>query len=174
VKTLYELTEELLALEATLNALEAEHTEECTPEQLDALSKWLEELGEQHAAKIDGYAAYIRRLESEAAIAKLEVQRWQSKQKSRINRAEMLRSRMIEHMQKLGRKSLKTDRTEIAIVGNGGKLPVIILDHDKLPPEYFRTPDPVEDKAAIFEALDKGVQVPGAKLGERGVRLAIK
>ncbi len=174
MKSLYELTEELLQLEATIDRLSSEDETLVTDEQVSALDKWLEQLGEQHADKIDGYAAMIRQLENESLIAKMEAGRWQARHNARENRADMLRQRMLEHMQKIKRKVLKTERTEFSIVGNGGKMPVVIYNPELLPPEFYVTPEPKEDKAAIFVALSAGKEVPGARFGERGVRLKLK
>jgi hypothetical protein len=173
VRTLFELTDEILSLEATITALEREDTAEVTQEQVDAIDAWLKEVGEEHERKLDGYAWYIRQLEREAEIAKEEEATWAAKKQARTKRADMLKARIKQHMEDIGRKVLKTDRTEFAIVGNGGARPIKIVDEAKIPAEYMAS-TPVVSKTLVGEAMAKGVEVPGAQYGDRGTRLRIK
>lgn len=173
MRTLFELTDEILSLEATITALERDDSVEVTPEQIQTIDAWLKEVGEEHERKLDGYAWYIRQLEHEAEVAKQEEDAWQAKKQARTKRANMLRERIKQHMLDINRKVLKTDRTEFTIVGNGGARPILITDEAKIPAEYMVS-TPVVSKTLVAEAMAKGTEVPGAKYGDRGTRLRIK
>lgn len=172
MKTLFELTQDIVRLQETLDAME--DGLDVNEQQIESVEQWLTDLNEQHADKIDGYAAIIRQLEHEAETAKQIEQEYACKCKQRTKRAEMLRDRLKWHMEQIGVKRLQTDRVTVAIQGNGGALPIVILNEDVIPFEYYVAPEPVISKTMIAKALAAGCEVPGAKLGERGTRLVIK
>ena len=90
-------------------------------------------------------------------------------------KAERLRAALLRAMQATQRDKVETPRFRLAVRKNGGKVPVLLTDEAAIPALY-RVPKITEvlDKDGIRAALEAGQSVPGAALGERGVRLELK
>ena len=56
-----------------------------------------------------------------------------------------------------------------------GSASVIVTDEDAIPAEYWRTPAPTVDKAALAKAMRDGARIPGAVLrnGEPGLTIRV-
>ena len=81
-----------------------------------------------------------------------------------------------EHLEKQGIKKLGTNKFNLTIANNGGKLPVVIdskIDPKDLPRKYRNVTYSL-NKTAIREALEKGETLDFAYFGERGKSLRIK
>lgn len=167
--SLYALTTEMQVL---LGALEAAGD---SPEAEAALGDHLAALAEAFDHKADDYAALVRVCETRAAARREEAKRMDALADSDDACAERLRAALLRAMQATGRDKVETARFKLAVRKNGGKIPVVINDPTDVPALY-RVPKITEvlDKDAIREALEAGKAVPGASLGERGVRLDLK
>lgn len=171
--TLYELSQDLLALEALLTETGGEITDDDA-----ALEVWFDELGEQRDAKIDGYCALIREFEARAEARELEAKRLMALAGSDTNNAKRLKARLKGFFEAQGIKKLETARFRLSVQANGGALPVIVPEGwEKEPasaPEAFQRRVIQLDKEAIREAIRNDDETHGASLGERGNHLRIR
>lgn len=167
--SLYQLTAEMQEILAALEAAEA------NPEVGAALEDHLSSIAESFDAKADDYAALIRVCESRAAGRREEAERMEALAASDEAKAERLRTALLRAMQVVGRDRVETPRFRLAVRKNGGKIPLLVTDEAAIPALY-RVPKVTEvlDKDGIRAALEAGQAVPGAALGERGVRLELK
>ncbi len=125
-------------------------------------------------AKIDGYAAAIRRWESNAEVCRQEEQRFAVRRKIWENKAKRLKEWISYVMLTTNRQKVATPTTTAQIVANGGK-PGIDLHGDPaaIPTEYLEFVTR-PDMAKIREALECGEKLPFATLMDRGSHLRIK
>lgn len=174
-RTLYELATDEAALWAALDDAGGEITPEAEP----AVDEWFKQLREQQAVKLDGYCSLIHRLESEAAAATAEADRYKKAATVRKNAVANLKSRMVEFFQLTGQSKVvtPTGRT-VAVQANGGQTPVEMdatYNQDEISDEFARTEIVRHiDKNAIRVALENGRELPFARLGERGHQLRIR
>lgn len=82
-------------------------------------------------------------------------------------KADKLRTHVIDNMLALDLKEITHELRPVKLAKNPAA--VVIDDEKALPPSYWRTPEPKPpvaspDKKAIKEAIDKGIDVPGARL----------
>lgn len=125
-------------------------------------------------AKIDGYAAAIRRWEANAEVCKQEEQRYAVRRKIWENKAKRLKEWISYVMLTTNRQKVATPTTTAQIVPNGGK-PGIDLHGDlaEIPTEYLKI-ETKPDMEKIRAALERGESLPFARLLDRGSHLRIK
>lgn len=173
-KTLFEITEEMAELERLLDAHEDEDDIASVDKSLESLLAWMTDITEQREAKIDAYAWIIREAEArERACRKVEFE-FGEKARQAQKRVSFMKERLIEHMNVLKKRTLVTEKFRFSIQSNGGQVPIVIDDPDKIPEELKNAPPAVPDKSAIRLMLEKSVDVPGARFGTRGVQLRIR
>lgn len=177
-RALFEIGADLEALNRLCE--EAEESLDRAPEMDAALADWFEQLGAEQAQKAEAYRMLLVRLESEAAAAKAEAEQFEKMAKTRENRAKWLKGRMKEYMERMGMKKLLTSTgREFAIQKNGGVVPMlpekILLE--TIPQEWHglvtRT-EVVVDTKSIRERLERGDELPFARLGDRGSHIRVK
>ncbi|HYG70215.1 MAG TPA: siphovirus Gp157 family protein [Anaeromyxobacteraceae bacterium] len=200
-RTLFEIGEDLLALEDLL----VEQGGDVTDEQIETiLDGWLRDTQGDLSEKVDRYASLIQELRARAAVRANEAQRIADRARVDENAAKKLTERLLVFMQAFGKKTIEGLRYRTSIVGNGGKQPLEIVEGTAATdvPLRFRKVtitisapnatllDIVEsyvapaceayaveqeiDKARVRAALEAGEVLPFAKLNDRGVRLSIK
>jgi hypothetical protein len=127
-------------------------------------------------AKIDGYAAALRRMDVNAAICAVEAERFKNRQRIIENRARRLREWIAYCMALAGRKKVATATTTATIVQNGGELPLDIFEPvEQLPEEFVKAEVIVRpDRLKIRKALESGADLSFARLMDRGSHLRIK
>lgn len=81
------------------------------------------------------------------------------------------RNLLIMAMEKAGLEKVVQPAVTISLTGLAPK--VIINDEAKIPAAFFKTPDPVIDKAALKAALNDG-PVEGASLSNGGVTVQLR
>lgn len=192
--TLYQITDDVLALDRLLD----EAGGELTPETEAAIDAFFAEAQENVEEKLDAYCQLITRLESEAAVARSRKENFAKIQQVRENAAEHLRGQIKAFGIKTGLLTTSTTTTnekgkekkipgkkittssgyEIGIQYSGptfGKLELIpgqeIDEEFKMQPP---PPPPVPDKEAITEYLVAGGSLPFAKLLPRTITIKIK
>lgn len=179
-RPLYAITADLHQLNDLLDDIEGDLSR--LGEMEPAVTGWLDLLGEEQAAKLDGFIHLIRTLQMEATAAKAEEEQWAAKRKARESRAKYLETKLLRHLEATGQTKVTTASGRVvSVVKNGGVAPVEI--------NAAYTPDDVEvpsdcvrikrefDKAMIRERLEAGgVGLPPnfATLGERGTSLRVK
>lgn len=167
--SLYAITTEMQAI------LEAIEQAAGNPEAEAALADHLASIAEGFDAKADSYGQLIRVCEARAAARREEAERMEALAASDEATADRLRKALLQAMQVTGRLKVETPHFRFAVRNNGGKIPVLITDEALLPLVY-RVPKITEvvDKEQIRSDLEAGKVVPGAALGQRGVRLELK
>lgn len=155
--TLYELSEEQLALDE-LSAME---DGEWTPE-LEALAV---ELLEKLVQKADDFGSYAKELEAREEMLDAEIKRLQDRKKRVANRLTWMKSYGCTVLQRIGRPRIEGTFFTLALQNNPPKVDVSVLP-DALPPEYVRVIPEVRepDKTALAKALKAGQEIPGVAL----------
>ncbi|MBE3109203.1 MAG: siphovirus Gp157 family protein [Acidobacteria bacterium] len=183
MRSLFEISSDFDVLDDLLverDMLLAKTDGELTPEvaqTLEAVDALMNGLGSEFDLKADGYAAYIRHLETRAAARREESERMKMHAVRDENNAEFLKGRLRDAMLRLDRTKIETTRFKITVVNNGGKVGMTIPDTWPLaaPVEFVETVTRhVVNTDAVRKALESGREIPGACLRERGKRLAIK
>jgi hypothetical protein len=174
--SLFAIGDDYLALLNLFDELEDDPSR--APGELEpAMEALFAEIGTAQAEKLDGYANVIRHLETRAAVAKEEAERYRMAAQVSERRAAFLKNRLLEHLARTNQPKVMTatGRT-ISVVANGGALPVVI-DEDVNPetlPEQFRKVAVTVDTAAVRKALAEGHTLDFAHAEPRGHHLRIK
>lgn len=154
---LYEIKNEMLD---TLDLLlETEGVDELATENCQEMLSFLKEELEK---KSDSILKYIRNLETERDMAKLEITRLDELKKKKEKKIEWLKGYIVSIMLELDKKKIETD---LGSYGIRRSSKVEVLDLDKLPNEYVKTKvEKVADKVKIGEFLNKYGNLAGARL----------
>ena len=174
--SLYELTQEMMALDQLLAEAGGDISEGAKGE---ALQKWMEEYDWKVRDKIDAYGAVIFNIKSDVESLKIESVRLNERAKVLINRIERMKSLVQFAMNTMGTRKLEGQKFTFTIAKNGGVAPIeLLVDPDKLPHRFCRVvPETrVPDLDMIRTALEKGdPEAPKfAFLKERGESVRIK
>ena len=172
-RTLFEITEDLLRLDALLSDLGGDVTDE----QLEAeITGWFAELGAERKVKIDNYVMLIAEMEARAEMRAAESERLKALARVDENNARRLRDRLKAHMEACGDTKLETNRFLLSLQKNGGKQRVtILLPVEQLPEFYTETQvTVVPDLDTIRQALEAGEVLDFARLEPRGTSLRIR
>ena len=167
--TLYEITDELLQMEADFE----ERGGDITDEELDAYLRLQEDL----EAKLDRTAAFVRELEARARARREEANRLL--ELARLDEALIarLKDRMMAAMLALDRERVDTPRFRLSIRAAGGKVPVVLRVErpEELPPRFRRisiAPDLETIRAALEAGDPEAASI--AEFGERKRYLSIR
>ena len=172
MKSLFEIGDEF----AQIHALLHETGGELTPEIEGHVTAWLESLADEEAAKMDGYAAYIKFLDMEAVAAKAEAEQWAKRAQVRTNAAKRLKDRVRDHLTATGRTKVTSAKgVVISVQANGGKPPLEVdtVDPATVPDHLCRVVRSL-DGDAVRAAIEAGETLPFARLGDRGTHLRIR
>jgi len=173
MKTLFEITEDLLAIDRLID----EQGEELTPEVEQAIAAWFAEVESNMADKLGSYCQYVRKLETESAVAKAEAEQFAKKAKNRQGQAAWLKDRVKEFLKSRDIKKVETSAGyTVSVRGNGGMLPMEIdqdTDPMMIPAEFQKVTIEI-DTNLVREHLEAGGVLPFARLKPRGDNLQIK
>jgi hypothetical protein len=157
--TLYEISAEMEAINRQIEEYASEHFGEI-PENLDAM---LDNLQMAKEDKIKNICLFIKNLTSEAKAIKAEEAVLAERRRRNENKADRLESYLsvfaVGEKHSDGQYALSWRKSTSVVVNNFAELPQA----------FWRIPEPPApqpDKAAIKEAIGKGVIVPGASLKE--------
>lgn len=170
-KTIFELSDEILQLDALLEALGED--EDGLKVVLD---RYMSSLHEGLETKLDNYASYIRELETRSEARKAEANRILHRSKMDANKAERSKKALQWFFMTHDMKTCETPKHRISLCTNGGVQPISInVPVEELPAEYVReiiTYKP--DMELIREKLQAGEELPFATLEERrqSIRIA--
>lgn len=137
--------------------------EELSDEQRQVMEDYLEELGVAEAAKVDGFAQFIRLETASAEAMKEESKRLAAKAKTKENRVAYLKGRYMDTMQEHDLKKVAGNSYTLSVRASESVSVTAMVD--SLPPEYVcekvsREPD----KTAIKTDLKAGKTIPGCEL----------
>lgn len=171
MRTLVEISEDMERLDMMLEERGGDLE---SPQVEAAVDLWFSLLQEEATEKFDNYAALIThyRLLSEARSA--EADRLKAMSKADEARANWLKQKLENFFNKHGIRRRDTRRFRLLIQAHGGQLPVEIdVPPEKLPIRFQRVSiEP--NKTMLREALERGEEIEGVRLGERGESLRIK
>lgn len=169
--TLFEISDDLVALETLLDETGGDVSDPAVAAAVDA---WFAEIQTNMTAKVDNYCAFIRELEARASVRKEESERLLKRVRADENAAKSLKGRlqMVFEIRNLGK--VETPRFRVSLSGNGSLAPLTVHDEKVIPKSYFYTPPPVLDKDKVRADLEAGKEVPGCTLEPRGKHLNIR
>ena len=175
-KALFDISDDILALEAILDEAGGEVTDEQVERTID---EWFAELGEERDSKLNGYGFLIRALEGRAAILKEEVSRLRARQQTAENKVARLKGRLEVFLKLHGLDKVETDAFTFALQKPGGKPKVGLdqrfLDAPEELPEGLRRVTFEPDLTAIREKLEAGdeevAKLAWFEVGERRLRI---
>lgn len=144
MSTLYELTGQMLQLQAILE-------EEDDQERVKTVLDTMEGLDYEIELKADGYAKIIRNLSADVEGLKAEIDRLTRRKKALENNIAALKSRLEESMILTGKEKFKTQLFSFNIQNNPAK--VVIDEPDLIPSAYLIPQPPKPDLAKIKEYL---------------------
>lgn len=172
--TLREIDADLRALETLLMEVGGDVTEE---EAEEAVRKWFGEIKSQLNVKLDGYATVIANMKNRSAARREESRRLADLAKVDENAVARLRETLLWYMNENGHDEIQANLHRFRVANNGGKTPLTIKEAAS-PAAYIDTPyvDTVYEwnTDAIRGALENGVDLPFARLLERGQHVRIK
>lgn len=163
--TLYELTNEMLALDEAFHAANGE----LNPE----LEELLENLDLAHRDKVDAYCALISETLARHAGRKNEANRLATLAKADLAFADRLKRRLHDHMRVTDQKRIDTDRYRVSRCANGGAPTVIVDSTPERLPSWAQRVEIQADLDQIKNRLNAGETLPFARFAERGEHLRI-
>lgn len=135
---------------------------ELNDEQRAELDKYLDELADAEAEKIDGCVAWMKEQVALAEFYKAESNAFKAKAAARLNAVQRLKDNYLHLFQANGLTKVAGSKYSISIQNS----PVVAVDAESsIPSEWWR--EKVErsvDKEGIKKALKSGVTIPGVHL----------
>jgi len=173
--TLFEISDELAAIEELLTENGGDITDDAAGETLEA---WFDQLTDARDAKIDDYCRLITMVTARANARTEELTRLGALVDTDENTIKRLKTALLNFMTERGVTKIETPLHKLTIAKNGGKAPLTIPDqwrHDAAtaPEQYHRRMIRL-DVDAIRTDLESGQDVPGCRIEERGTPLRIK
>ena len=164
-KTLYEISADY---ERIIDLCYDENTDE------SEIAAKLQALDDQLTDKVANGIAIIQQLKSTADAMDAEIKRLNQSKRAIENRVGFLKDYYLSHLERIGKSRVLTPRGAMSVVKAGGLKPLRIDDEDLIPLEYKREViQSLIDKDAVREALERGMEISGARLEERGKYLRI-
>lgn len=121
--------------------------------------------------KAQGYEMVARSFEAPIHAIDAEIKRLQSMKKASQNRADTLRKRIHDAMVELQIEKIKAPLFELRRQKN--PVAVEVYNKDLIPFEFWKTPEPEIDQAALKAAMQAGKEIEGARLTQ-GESLRVK
>jgi hypothetical protein len=175
--SLFEISDDLAFLEDGFEQLEDEGKtlDDCSESLREKVIAYFDRAVREQDDKLDGYAWLIKRLEAEAEACRSTAREFDEKARVRQRRVAWLKETILWFLQQRQVKQIATNRFKFARTANGGKTPVVIEDASLLPDSYLdERVERVPRTDDLREALETGVTIPGAVLGDRGFHLRIR
>jgi hypothetical protein len=177
-QTLYAITADYRALDQLLAEAEEAGVDLSSLEVAAIVTRWWVSLDGDLKAKAARCIAVIREQEALSDAAKAEADRLAAYAASKAARAAKVRQMVMTAMQAAQVKRLDTPLGAVTVAGNGGVAPLVVADVDPLEVQALY-PELVEvtttiNKQAVRDALEQGLSLPFAALGERGTHLRIR
>ena len=162
---LYEIVSELQDFVTQNEGLEDEQAYKDT---LEALQGELDD-------KVSQWARCIKNLDAEKTAVKEEADRLAAKAKSIDNQISHMKSTLMMFLKAAGRDKAGDAVIKASIAKNGGKAPLIVdyINAEDLPQEFQKV-TVTANNDAIRDALEHGVELDWARIGERGEHINIK
>lgn len=173
--TLFNISQDLSALEALLSEMEGDITNEQAEAAID---EWLARIEGDLEAKLDSYGYLIREFQSRANVRHEEAIRLTSLGASDQANADRLKARLKNFFEVHGIQKKETPHFKLWMQANGGKAPLLCpADWEAEParaPERFQRRVIQVDKENLRAVLESGEAVEGCSILERARHLRIK
>ena len=163
--SLYTLTNEFLQVAAQLEEMELDQ---------DTITDTLESLQLPIEEKAENIIKFVKNIEAMAEARKSESKRLAELAATDLKRAERLLSYLDDSLRMLGKKKLTAGVFE---VGYRKGVEVVEVDEERLPQEYWITPEPTPKpigKPELKKLLKEGKEIPGVTLKRNSDKLVIK
>ena len=167
MQDIYEIKDEYLALQATLNEmLEDGHIDqECIDNTMADIAGSLEGKCINLSKMIKNKEAYIVGLEQRADEINKRLRQFKNKIKNSKSYNDYLTKILHDMMRTLDKDRIETNDFVIKEVGK--RAAVITTDCEAIPNEYLKVETVTKvDKDLAYEHLKKGMAIPGLRLGE--------
>ena len=173
--SLFEISDELAAIEELLTENGGDITDDAAGETLEA---WFDQLTDARDAKIDDYCRLITMVTARANARTEELTRLGALVDTDENTIKRLKTALHNFMLERGVTKIETPLHKLTIAKNGGKAPLVIPedwrnDPASAPEQYHRKVVHL-DTDLIRADLAGGEEIPGCAIGERGTHLRIK
>ena len=152
-ESLYQLTEDLVALETLLADIGGDVSEGTEGQTLE---KWAAEFDWKMKTKVDGYGTLYKNMDADVVEIQAEVKRLNDRARAIENRKSRLLALAKFSMERLKVRKLEGVKFTISIQKNGGVEPMEVLVEAKELPEKFRTEELVynADSDVLRSALE--------------------
>lgn len=138
------------------------------------ISAALAQLEGELTDKVADGIALIQTLKATAEGMDAEIKRLTASKKALEKRVEVIKNYYLENLQRIGKAKVQTSRGAMTVAKVGGLKPLKIDDEDLIPLDFRREViTSAIDKDAIRTALERGIEISGAHLEERGKYLRI-
>lgn len=166
--SLFNLADELIHLRHVLESREDGEIDE-------ALESWLNSTEGQLREKVGNYCAVIEEFKRMAEVRWAECARLKMLADADQAKADRMRRVLFDVLQRLQIDHIETDRHKVGIRTAGGQpaLQVDTVDMDQIPEQFLRT-QRAPNREAIREALERGEELPFARLLPRSKTLMIR
>lgn len=143
---------------------------------LDTLEEGLSSIECELEEKCANGIALIKSLETYAEAYAKEERRFGTQRQILENRVRRIKEWYRMNLDAMGKTKVPTRYGVMSVQGNGGKRPLAIDDEGKIPETYLVTVPAHKEvnRDALYAALDKGEEIPGAHLEPRGRGLRIR
>lgn len=122
--------------------------------------------GDEVIPAVEDGITYINKQSKQIDDIAEEIKRLQALKKSREARLARVKAGYVEFMKSLNTRKIETKRGDISIAKTPGA--VVIDSVDRLPPAYTTTTvNVVPNKVAIKSALQRGIEIEGARIESR-------
>jgi hypothetical protein len=142
-------------------------SEEFDPEVLDDTLEAIFNAGNE---EVDKSKFVIKNTSADINAIDAEIKDLQRRKNSKVNFKKAYLDAIKFYLESTGQKSTDNFRLQM----NGGKIPVIIDDESIIDEDFLVAQPPKVDKDLIRAQLESGEEIPGARLGERGMGVRIK
>jgi len=182
MSTLYDITENMKALEDLIAESCDQETGEIPANVNDIIEQWFQQADGELSTKLEAIGRLVRNWESDAEQFAAEAKRLAAKKSATENRAKRTKEWAKFCLESAGITKQAAGVFTFAIQKNGGKKPlawvkdgavVAELDATELPAEYQKITVSA-DTEAIREVLENGGELEFARLTEPGTHLRIR
>lgn len=162
---LYEIVGEL---QDFISANEGLEDEQAYKDTLEALQGELDD-------KVSQWARCIKNMEAERDAVKEEADRLTKRAKTIDNQVTHMKDTLLMFLKAAGRDKAGDAVIKASIAKNGGKAPLIVDITDVLNiPQEFQKVTVTANNEAIRDALEHGVELDWARIGEKGEHINIR
>lgn len=162
---LYEIVGEL---QDFINTNEGLEDEQAYKDTLEALQGELDD-------KVSQWARCIKNMEAEKTAVKEEADRLAKRAKTIDSQITHMKDTLLMFLKAAGRDKAGDAVIKASIAKNGGKAPLIVdyINAEDLPQEFQKV-TVTANNDAIRDALEHGIELDWARIGERGEHINIK